>query len=155
MDVKRESFTTISEGIGRADYSANVEQSVEPIILSWQNEYRYYEVLPLILPGATLQREITLDRNVVAILYDFFLSDINNQDYSVLLELWTAAGAYSEFGSKTAPQTVEFHFAKGVPNFTKYRITIANRGLLGATPTLSIHGMWTEQTTWYAQRIPT
>lgn len=150
-ETSRVSYPISTVGVGKADYSSNIEQSVEPLIRSYQSEYDYINTVT-IGPGATQTIEVTLPANVVCLIYDIYVTNPNNVLVDVLMEFLAATGGWFWFAAKQAMMTVEIHFTKGWPLFNKYRFNITNTGA-AADFIFSAHGIQTAETEYYGGLI--
>ena len=141
VEIGRKSFTVVPTGIGRRDFSQNVEQSVEPLVESWQSDYLYN--VALLLPGFSASiHEIDITEETVVMIYDLFLSVALN----VLLILHVEAyvdGVWTHMAYMESYQTVKIHLSRGFPLFDKYRITITNYGTETLVCFFSSHGIVT------------
>jgi len=141
VEIDRITFDVVPTGIGRRDFSQNVEQSVEPMIESWQEDYLYN--VALLLPGFSASiLEIDITEETVVMIYDLFLSVALN----VLLILNVEAyvdGVWTPMAYMESYQTVKIHLSKGFPLFDKYRITITNYSTAPLVAYFSSHGIVT------------
>ena len=153
VETKRSSYSVITTGVGRSDYSENIEQSVEPIIQSYQSEYHYSNTVN-IGPGATEVIEVILPTNYVALIYDIYVTNPNNILVDVFMQYFTAAGTWRGFAAKQDMVTVEIHFSKSWLLSNKYRFNITNTGMAAADFTFSAHGVWTTGQIYYASIVP-
>jgi hypothetical protein len=147
--------TTVEpEGVGRKDYSTNVEYAVSPLIRSWQSPYNYQETIH-VPAGATVTKEIDLTTGTVVILYDFSISSLRK----VLLQLFVDAyGAgpppfWRIIFTKTGYQKVTIVAASGFPFFTKYRVRIRNYGVFDLDTPLNVAGIETAETEYYLKVV--
>ena len=113
VQISRTTFTVVPTGVGRKDYSQNVEESVEPEIRSYQAEYKHFEELLAIAAGAAVTQEITITAQTVVMLYDFYLSTPSNAMLHLEVEFFSATGTWESMADKTALQTVEIHYTRG------------------------------------------
>jgi hypothetical protein len=132
-------------GVGRADYSQNIEQSVEPIITSWQREYQHYEEFT-VGAGASVTKDIDIESATVAIIYDYYLSSFSSVVLDLDVEALLVSGAYVPIAMKSALQAVDIRLAKGFPMFRRWRITVTNHGGADADCHFSAHGIVTDET---------
>lgn len=144
----------IATGVGRKDYSQNVEFAVEPQIRSWQSEYRHFTYLD-IPAGSTVVTEIDIVEKTVVMLYDAYLSAPINSMLRLKLDFFSVTGTWELITDKTDLGTVEIYYARGFPLFDKYRITVTNYGgadLTGpnAVP-FSAHGIVTSEEEYYGR----
>jgi len=153
VQVSRTTFTVTPEGVGRPDYSMNIEMSVEPQIRSYQTEYKHFEELLAIAAGASETREIAITEQTVIMLYDFFLSTPSNAMLHLEVEFFSKTGTWEQMADKTSLQTVEIHYTRGFPLFRKYRITVTNYGINVITAYFSAHGMVTDEEIYYGELI--
>lgn len=151
-----ESKTLAATGVGRKDYSQNIEFAVEPQIRSWQSEYKHYVDLD-IPAGSTVVTEIDIVEKTVVMLYDVYLSAPINSMLRLKLDFFSAIGIWGLIMNKTDLGTVEIHYERGFPLFDKYRITVTNYGttnLIGnLAASFSAHGIVTSEEEYYG-RVP-
>jgi len=153
MSVVR-SFPVPALGVGRVDYSENVEVGVEPLIRSWESEYRHREDIAVAGGGST-QVEIAIVADTVVILYDFFLSTPRNVLLHMTLE-WYDAGpppTWAIFAEKSGYQNVELHLERGVPLFDRYRVTVVNPSPLALATVFSAHGIVTAEESYWGRYV--
>ena len=146
----------VATGVGRKDYSQNVEFAVEPQIRSWQSEYRRY--MDLEVPaGGTIVTEIDIVEKTVVMLYDVYLSAPLNSMLRIKLDFFSTTGTWEQITDKTDLQTVEIHYARGFPLFDKYRITVTNYGTTDLTgdhtASFSAHGIVTAEEEYYGRLL--
>ena len=77
MPIVVKTVTVPALGVGRKDYSTNVEMSVEPLIRSWQEEYQFYDTF-VVPAGYSVTREIDIPTQTVVMMYDVYLSTTLN-----------------------------------------------------------------------------
>ena len=152
VEIRRTTYSVTTTGVGRADYSKNVEQSVEPLIRSYQSEYNYNNTVN-IGPGAEQIVEVSLPSGYVVLIYDFYVTNPNNVLVGVIMEFLTATGAWYFFTAKQDMITVSINLAKGWPVFNKYRFRITNNGLGAADFDISAHGIKTAETEYYGSVV--
>ena len=152
VQISRRTFTVTPTGVGRKDYSQNVEESVEPEIRSYQAEYNHFEEIVL-AAGATVQTEIDITAQTVIMMYDFWLSTPSNEMLHLKVEFYSAAGTWEEMADKSSLQTVEIHYTRGFPLFRKYRITVTNYGINAIAALFSAHGVVTEEDIYYGELV--
>lgn len=130
-----------AKGVGRTDYSTNIEASVEPIIRSYQNSYKYINTYAII-PGATETVEVIFDPNHVLLLYDFVASCQKNVLLDFCVSVGNSEGVLEDVFDKYGYQKVEQHQARGAVTFVKWNATIKNMSALPITVVLNIVGIW-------------
>lgn len=148
--VKRVVFPVTTVGVGRADYSQNVEYAIEPMTRSWQMEYKHYEAVDV---GALsdFTREIEIGVETVVLIYDIFLSTPRNVLLNLLVEAYVGEGVWGHMAQRSGYQTVKIPLSRGFPIFDRYRITVTNYGSMNVTCYFSSHGIVTEETTYYGR----
>lgn len=144
--------TLIPLGVGRKDYSQNIEYAVEPQIRSWQSEYKHFEDID-IPAGGTVTNEIDIIEKTVVMIYDIYLSAPSNSMLRLRVEFYTAIGTWELMTEKVGLQTVEIHYARGFPLFDKYRITVTNYGDADLICPFSAHGMVTAEEEYYGRLV--
>lgn len=153
VEVGRTAYSVAVAGIGRADYSKNIEQSVEPLIRSYQSGYHYNNLVPI---GAGVEQiiEVPITSGFVELIYDIYVTNPNNVLVGVIMEFYTAAGTWAFFVAKQAMMTVDIHMAKGFSVFGKYRFRILNTGA-AADFNISVHGIQTAETQYFGSVVAT
>lgn len=136
-------ITVPALGIGRADYSANIERATESVIRSWQQVYFHPEVLMAMAPGEVRTVDIVIPSDYVVMLYDVRLvTEIN-----VLIELeiqeQDVAGVWSPLYRQMGYARIIDHITKGFPVFRNYRIIVTNHCSLVIDQVFSVSGMET------------
>lgn len=152
VEIKRETFTVVPTGVGRPDYSQNVELSVEPEIRSWQEEYKHFEEIE-VSAGDSVTTVIEITAQTVVIVYDFFLSAPRNVLLHLNLEFLTAAGTWATLIEDSGYQNVPIHYTRGFPLFRRYRVTITNYGQDDVLCRFSAHGTVTEENIYYGEIV--
>lgn len=143
-ETSRKTFDVDPTGIGRRDFSQNVEQSVEPLIESWQEDYLYNVALGVPAFSAATH-EIDITQDTVVMIYDLFLSTPLNVLLAIHVEAYVN-GVWTHMAYMESYQTVKIHLSRGFPLFDKYRITITNNSTtLALTCYFSSHGIVTEE----------
>ncbi|MBA7641912.1 hypothetical protein ES703_49598 [subsurface metagenome] len=152
VQISRKSFTVTTEGVGRPDYSMNVELAVEPQIRSWQTEYKHAE--DIAVPAySSVTREIDIEAKTVILIYDFYISVPRNIMLHLDVDFFTATGTWESMTDKSDLQTVEIHYVRGFPLFDKYRITITNYSGFDITCPFSAHGVITAENIYYGRLV--
>ncbi len=152
VQVSRKTYSVTPIGVGRPDYSQNVELSVEPQIRSWQQEYQHYEEIN-VPAGESETSEIEITERTVVLVYDFYLSAPRNVLLHMNLEFYTAAGIWASLIESSGYQSVPIHYKKGFRLFRKYRVTITNYGEVDVLCSFSGHGMVTPQNIYYGEIV--
>lgn len=135
-------------GVGRKDYSANVEYAVEPVIRSYENMYKHYQAYP-VPAGESFTAEIEIPGKTVALLYDFVLTCPRNVLISLDVDAVDPEGAIGPIFRKSSYQTVIHHIAKGFPVFRAIRATMTNHSSFDLNLALSIAGIYTSEETYH------
>lgn len=124
--TKRETFTVPATGIGRKDYSQDVQYSVEPIVRSYQNAYLHDEVYA-VLAGQTRTIDVQIPLQTVVLLYDFLASITSNRLIGFgVAAIDVAGGLANSIFLKAGYQAVPHHHSRGAPVFLTIRITLIN-----------------------------
>lgn len=112
-------------GVGRKDYSQQVEYSVEPIVRSYQDSYVLDEVYTV---AANSTRTITVNIPVstVVLLYDFLASCTANRMIGLQVNAVDTAGLVSSIFSKHGYQKVEHHHSRGAPVLAQIQVILSN-----------------------------
>ena len=152
VEISRSTFTVTTTGVGRPDYSQNVELSVEPEIRSWQEEYQHFEEIA-VAAGTSVTTGISITADTVVIVYDFYLSAPRNVLLHMDLEFYTAAGTWATLIEDSGYQNVPVHYARGFPLFRQYRVTITNYGEVDVICRFSAHGTVTAENIYYGEIV--
>lgn len=116
MTPKVQLGTTPSLGVGRKDYSQGVEESVEPLISSYQDEYSDWGAFT-VPAGADLTINFTMPAGKVVIGYDFFCQFYCNTLMSLRISAYRLhpmpPGYYVVFSTQKYG-SIEKHITKGV-----------------------------------------
>jgi len=152
VEIGRITFTVVPTGVGRPDFSQNVELSVEPQIRSWQQEYQHFEEID-VPAGDTVQTVIEITSQTVVIVYDFYLSAPRNVLLHMKLEFLTAAGTWALLMENSGYQIVPIKYAKGFLLFRRYRVEITNYSEEDVTCRFSAHGTETEENIYYGEIV--
>ncbi len=153
MPIVVKTVTVPALGVGRKDYSTNVEMSVEPLIRSWQEEYQFYDTF-VVPAGSSVTREIDIPTQTVVMMYDVYLSTTLNALLHLLAEFYTSAGTFAPHLAKSGYQCVDAHLTKGWGLFRKWRITVTNYAVVDVTCYFSAHGIVTSETSYYGRWGP-
>lgn len=123
--IRQQTFNVTATGVGRKDYSQQVEYSVEPVVRSYQSSYVLDEVYTV---GASSTRTIEVDIPVstVVLLYDFLASCTANKLLGFKVSAIDSAGVTSAIFSKHAYQKIEHHHSRGAPVLAKIEIELIN-----------------------------
>jgi hypothetical protein len=149
--TKLESFNVAVAGVGRKDYSQDVQYSVEPIIRSYQLPYVLDEVYTV---GAGQTR--TIDVSIpsqqvgnrhysVVLLYDFLASCLANALIGFQVQAVDADGTVGSIFNKSGYQKVEHHHSRGAPVFRTIRIILTNYHSVALDINVSLHGVYTSR----------
>lgn len=141
--IRQQTFPVIATGIGRKDYSQQVEQSVEPIVRSYQESYVLDEVY-VVNGSSTRTIDVSIPTDTVVLLYDFLASQITATNI-VGLQVFAidTTGVPSSIFSKFGIQHVEHHHSRGAPVFQQIRIVLTNPNVGVMTVYVTVAGMMT------------
>lgn len=121
-----ETFAVPVKGVGRKDYSAGIEFSVEPVIRSYQDVYNYWDTLT-VAPGSSETKDVEINLGYMVLLYDFFATHPTNQMIS--LSVYTvAAGVAGRVVEESKHGSISKHLSKGFPFFEIVRFKVENMG---------------------------
>lgn len=152
--IRQQVFTVNPTGVGRKDYSQQVEQSVEPIVRSYQDSYVLDEVYT-VNGLSTRTINVTIPTNTVILLYDFLASQVGAANILGLQVLAVdSVGLASSIFSKFGIQHVEHHHSRGAPVFQQIRIILTNTAVGAITAYVTIAGIITGVQEYY-QRVAT
>lgn len=152
--IRQQVFTVTATGVGRKDYSQQVESSVEPIVRSYQDSYVLDEVYAV---GALAARtiDVSIPVNTVILLYDFVASQVTAANMMGLQVLaLDSAGLASSVFSKFGQQHIEHHHSRGAPVFQRIRIILTNLAAAPVTMYVTLTGILTSDEE-YHQRVTT
>jgi hypothetical protein len=151
--TKTETYAITTTGVGRVDYSQDVQKSVEPITTSWQSQYKEYDQFS-VLGLSTVTRDYLLNQGYVVMVYDYYLSSPSNVAIELAVDMYSALGNWLEIAHKIANQYVDLNIAKGWPFFNKWRIRVINANVLPIDCYFSAHGITTTETEYYGTGVP-
>lgn len=136
-------FTVTATGVGRTDYSQDVQKTVEPVAYNWQETYSDYQAFSLnVGESATIEIPIALLHKIL--LYEYYLSCYPASNLLLQVDYFDATtGLWSNLIAKTANQHVDVRFERGFPFTTKYRIIATNLGVGAIDCYYSAHGILT------------
>lgn len=141
--IRQQTFPVTATGIGRKDYSQQVEQSVEPIMRSYQRSYVLDEVY-VVDGSSTRTIDVSIPADTVVLLYDFLASHtVANQVLGLQVQALDSTGVASSIFSKFGTQYVEHHHSRGAPVFQQIRIILTNVSGLAKTIYVTIAGVET------------
>lgn len=140
VEISRRTFAVTATGVGRKDYSQNVEYSVEPLTRSWEETYQYYNDA-ISLPTGTTMIDITLVPQTVIFIYDYVLSVPKNVLLNLRVTALTTAGVEVNILRRDGYQRVEYHMAKGYPFFNTIRVRMTNYSADTVNAILSLVGI--------------
>jgi hypothetical protein len=148
--AERRTFPVTATGVGRKDYSANVEYSVMPLIRSWQSKYVYSELIT-VPAGAEVTQLITIVTGTVIIVYDVAISAPKNALLRLMVDLWSPlfGGVWNMVLVKLGYQKVDISLRDGFPFFAQYRVKIRNYGSDDLVVPLNISGIVTDETDYW------
>jgi len=151
--IKTETFTVTKTGVGRRDYSQEVQFSTEPIVRSYQNSYVHDEVYTL-AAGQTRTIDVAIVGNTVVLLYDFLLSAPINGLLTFEVQAIDQAGVVASIFRKSDYQKVAHHHSRGAPVFRTIRLILTNHCDVDiANAQVTINGIYTSDTE-YHMRYP-
>lgn len=131
--IRQLSFAVATTGVGRIDFSQDVQRSVEPVTSGWQQTYKDYQTFALGV-GETGQAEVIINPTLTLLLYNAYLSCFPASDISLEVFSWNpttgAYGALPQF-TKIGNQFVDIFLDRGLVLNSKYLIAATN---LGAAP---------------------
>lgn len=140
--IRQLTFSVTATGVGRKDYSQQVEYSVEPIVRSYQASYVLDEVYSV--DGASSRTiDVTIPTDAVVLLYDFNASQLANNVMNLQVFAIDSAGTASSIFSKYGTQRVEHHHSRGAPVFQTIRIVLTNYAVGAVSIYVTIAGLYT------------
>jgi hypothetical protein len=155
--VTEKSWAITPVGVGRVDYSQNVEFSVEPIIRSYQDVYNYDDTWVL-APLETQVQTINIPGDTVVLLYDFLFCCVKNILLTVKVESIDMAMVVGTVFDKSGYQRIEHHHTRGVPVFHQFRITVTNHSPTEAIDVVGLAvncmGLYTSRQEYYMLVTP-
>lgn len=124
--IRQLTFNVPVVGVGRKDYSQQIEYSVEPIIRSYQESYVHDEVY-VVDATSTRVIDVAIASETVVLLYDFLASQVDAADILGLqVQAIDTTGQVSTIFSKYGLQQVTHHHTRGAPVFRAIRVTLTN-----------------------------
>lgn len=143
VTVVEKTYAVTPTGVGRKDYSINVERSTESVIRSWQATYFHPEILMAMAAGEARTVNITIPSDYVILLYDVRLvTEIN-----VLIELeiqeQDVLGVWSPLYRQMGYARIIDHITQGFPVFRDYRIIATNHSTLVIDEVFTVSGIET------------
>jgi hypothetical protein len=139
----RETFPVETTGVGRKDYSQQVEYSVEPIVRSYQNAYLLDEIY-LVPAGSVRTIDVNIPSETVVLLYDFIASISRNCLLGFEVQAIDVAGGLANpIFSKADYQKVEHHHSRGAPVFLTIRIILTNYCTFDLDVSVTLAGIYT------------
>ncbi len=150
VQVSRTTFTVTPEGVGRPDYSINVEYSVEPTIRSYQRPYYDVQEIEDWLPGEARTINIRIPTKSVVIATDFCVSVPAN----ILIQLEVYAVQEALVGlvvNKRGYGNVSQSLVKGFPFFETIRFVVTNNSNLTLDGFFYVVGFYTSETEYYLE----
>jgi len=161
--VEKTVYTVPTVGIGRKDFSESVQQSVEPLISSYQSDYHFSNesIIPdpllAVLPGEARQLDIALPAGNVVFAYDSYLSCADPTGTApISLEVFTfdaVTGAPFSVARVYGIQHVELRLSKGTSFRDTMRIVVTNNSAGALDFQFHTHGFYTSQAQYDAQAI--
>lgn len=140
-------FTFEARGIGRKDYSTGVEFSVEPLIMSYQDEYSSWQTVT-VPAGSDLVTDILIPGGHVAIVYDYFASITQMTLLGLLVQAVSGLVVHNVV-TKQGYGTVAEHLLKGFPFFEIIRFTIHNFHTAPLDVNIGAVGIYTDEEHYY------
>lgn len=123
--IRQQTFPVTATGVGRKDYSQQVEYSVEPVVRSYQSSYVLDEVYT-VSASSTRTINVAIPISTVVLLYDFLASCTANRLLGFQVYALDTTGLVSSIFSKHGYQKVEHHHSRGAPVFAQIRIVLSN-----------------------------
>lgn len=142
--IRQQTFAVAATGVGRVDYSTDVQRLVEPIAYNWQESYQDFAILNL-LAGETGTVTVNIAPLDTIILYEFYLSCYPASDIYLEIDTGAAIPPYL-FGPsviKTGNQYIDVKLSKGIPIAAMYQALVQNLGMAPIACYYSAHGMRT------------
>jgi hypothetical protein len=152
-ETERSTFTVTPTGVGRKDYSQDVQVQVEPIIRDYQSKYNSGLIELTVDANNSNQQEIEFETGYVYVLYDFFCSIPRNSLIRLKVDIYSAAGNWITIIDQYGYQNVITQLLKGFPMATKYRVTVYNYCPDEVDARFSAHGIRTEETRYYGRQV--
>lgn len=148
--ISRTVFAVVPTGIGRPDFSQNIEVAVESQIRSYQQQHHDYRAISIPAGGST-QVVIPLPSGFVVMMYDFYLSapvaTLLGLDVESPLATGVMAYVFRKYGYTLVAENIE----RGFPIFQTYTITAYNYGPDDVVAFFSAHGLQTDETQYYGR----
>lgn len=138
-------------GVGRPDYSQNVEFATEPITRSAETPYTY-NFSSTIGAGSSTIANVSVGSNVV-FLYDFKASCDANVLMQMQIRSVASDGTTTVVSSEQGYQNCEYHSTKGYPFGNVVRVTLINRGPNAQNFEFYMAGLYTDETRYYLRGV--
>ena len=130
--LRTETFAVTPTGVGRKDYSQDVQFSVEPTIRSYQLPYTFQEAY-ILNAGQTRTIDINVPTGQVVMLYDMLMCCPANVLLSFEVQTIDMDGTVNSVFHKSGYQKVDHHLPRGVPVFATIRLIMTNNSTLNLT----------------------
>lgn len=152
--IKTETFSVTTTGIGRRDYSQDVQLAVEPTIRSYQEPYTFQDVYA-INAGQTRTIDVAIPSGQVVMLYDMLACCPANVLLSFEVQTIDQDGTVNSVFHKAGYQKVDHHLPRGVPVFRTIRLIIINYSTLNLTDVeVSLAGSQMSQEEYFMRLMP-
>ena len=152
--LRTETFTVTPTGVGRRDYSQDVQFSVEPTIRSYQLPYTFQEAY-ILNAGQTRTIDINVPAGQVVMLYDMLMCCPANVLLSFEVQTIDTDGVVNSVFHKAGYQKVDHHLPRGVPVFSAIRLIMTNNSTLNLTDVqVSLAGQQMSQEEYFMRLMP-
>lgn len=148
--VTKTVFPTTTVGIGRKDFSQSVEQAVEPLVRSYQNDFHFQANILAVDPGETRFQDVPIPVRNIIFVYEWYASVPDNLTV-IGLDIYTvdAAGADVYLVGSIGLQGVEIHISKGLTFLNLMKVAVTNNGGAPQDFNFHCHGVYTSEEQYY------
>jgi hypothetical protein len=136
-------------GVGRKDYSEMVEQSVEPLIRSYQEEFHAVLTILNVPPGGTITVDVPITSKYVAILYNFNVAVYRNVLIGLVVSAVAVDGTVAPVITENKYQRIKATLARGFPFFRTIRVAVSNYGDVALDFDFHCNGIYTSEEEYY------
>ena len=147
------SRTIPATGVGHADYSTNIQSSVETLVSGSQTDFHFAQFIPGLGVGATTTITIPITSGYVAMMYDFEVSADAN-DFVSFKGTMVSNGVSTLIFAKSGYQKATVLISRGFPFFNQISVAITNQGSAPYDVDFHCHGIQLAQSI-YTLTIPT
>lgn len=150
MAVK--TFTVEAKGVGRRDYTEGIEFSVEPLIMSYQQEFHEWRMATVPAGGDAIV-DIPITSGTVVMLYDFFASIPRNTLIGLVVQAVVGI-LIGDAVNKQGYGSIHANLSKGIPFFETIRFTVHNYDVTDIDVNVGASGIETDVSHYFMTLMP-